>query len=39
MLDGIFDQETLSALQAFQAADSLPQSFGVDAEILDLLLK
>lgn len=36
-LDGIFDQETLSALNAFQAADSLPQTYGVDKEVLEAL--
>ena len=36
-LDGIFDQETLSALNAFQAGDSLPQTYGVDEEVLEAL--
>ena len=38
-LDGIFDQETLSALNAFQATDSLPQTYGVDEDVLEALRK
>ncbi len=38
-LDGIFDQETLAALNALQAADSLPQTYGVDEEVLGYLMK
>ncbi len=38
-LDGIFDQETLTALNAFQAADSLAQTYGVDEEVLGYLME
>ena len=38
-LDGIFDQETLEALNTFQSQNGLRQTFGVDQEILTALMK
>lgn len=37
-LDGIFDQETLAALNAFQLQDSLRQTYGVDQNVLQALM-
>ena len=38
-LDGIFDQETLEALNSFQSQNDRRQTFGVDQEILTALMK